>query len=104
MLAAPAGSTATNRTTLRLLIDFGLGETREISQRILPAEIARFHRNGVGKTLLHDFQLSAAGYWLERHRHLDFARQIGIVEFVRVAQALAGAPDIDRQTNDSCPW
>jgi hypothetical protein len=72
------------------LIDFGLDETREISQRILPAEIARFHRNGVGKTLLHDIQLSAAGYWLERHRHLDFARQIGIVEFVRVAQAFAG--------------
>jgi hypothetical protein len=37
-----------------LLIDFGLDETGEISQRILPAEIARFHRNGVGKTFLHD--------------------------------------------------
>src|SRR5262245_11726828 len=77
-------------TTLRLLIDFGLDETREISQRILPTEIARFYRNGVGKTFLHDIQLGAARYWLERHRHLDFARQIGIVEFVRVAQALAG--------------
>jgi hypothetical protein len=76
--------------TLRLLTDFGLDETREISQRILPAEIARFHRNGVGKTFLHDIELGAAGYWLERHRHLDFARQIGIVEFVRVAQALPG--------------
>ena len=30
-----------------LLIDFRLDEAGEISQRILPAEIARFHRNGV---------------------------------------------------------
>src|SRR4029450_2447249 len=77
-------------TDPELLIDFGLDETGEISQRILPAEIARFHRNGVGKTFLHDVQLGADGYWLERHRHLDFARQIGILESVRVAQALTG--------------
>src|SRR5499427_958871 len=73
-----------------LLIDVGFDEAGEVSQRILPAEIARFHRNGVGKTLLHDVQLGADRYWLECHRHLDFARQIGILESVRVAQALAG--------------
>src|SRR5262245_20147659 len=72
-----------------LLIDVGFDEAGEVSQRILPAEIARFHRNGVGKTLLHDVQLGADRYWLECHRHLDFARQIGILESVRVAQALA---------------
>ena len=73
-----------------LLIDFGLDEAGEISQRILPAEIARFHRNDVGNAFLHDVHLGANGYLPERHLHLDFARQIGIVEFVRVAQALAG--------------
>jgi hypothetical protein len=73
------------------LIGFGLDEAGEISQRTLPAEIARFHRNGVGKTFLHDVQLGADGYLLERHRHLDFARQVGILESVGVAQALAGS-------------
>jgi len=73
-----------------LLIDFGLDEAGEVSQRILPAEIARFHRNDVGNTFLHDVELGADGDLLERHRHLHFARQIGVVELVRVAQALAG--------------
>src|SRR6266576_1521964 len=76
--------------SVSLLIYFGLDETGEISQRFLPAEIARFHWNGVGNAFLHDGQLGADGDLLERHRHLHFARQIGIVEFVRVAQALAG--------------
>src|SRR5215475_12683317 len=78
------------RDRLALLIDFGLDETGEVLQRILPAEIARFLRNDVRNTFLHDVHLGANGYLPERHRHLDFARQIGIVEFVRVAQALAG--------------
>jgi hypothetical protein len=73
-----------------LLVDFGLDEAGEVSQRILPAEIARFHRNDVGKAFLHDVHVSADGDGLERYRHLDFARQIGIVECVRVAQTLAG--------------
>src|SRR5712691_2564764 len=76
--------------SVSLLIDFGLDEAGEISQRILPAEIARFHRNGVGNSFLHDVHLGADGYLPERHRHLHFARQIGIIELVRVAQALAG--------------
>src|SRR5262249_32550906 len=37
-------------------------------------------------------RLGADRYWLECHRHLDFARQIGILESVRVAQALARGP------------
>src|SRR5438128_5246937 len=49
-----------------LLIDFGLDEAGEISQRILPAEIARLHRNSVGNALLHDSQLGADRYLLER--------------------------------------
>jgi hypothetical protein len=52
---------------------------------LLPAEIAGFDRNGVRNAFLHDAELGADGYLLERHRHLHFARQIGIVEFVRVA-------------------
>jgi hypothetical protein len=47
-----------------LLIDFGLDEAGEISRRILRAEMARFHQDGVGKTLLHDVQLGADGYLL----------------------------------------
>src|SRR5688500_8235716 len=78
------------RFPFSLLIDFWLDEAGEVSQRILPAEIARFRRNGVRNAFLHDVQLSADGYLLERHRHLHLAWQIGIVEFVRVAQALAG--------------
>jgi hypothetical protein len=39
---------------------------------------------------LRDIDLGADGYLLERHRHLHFARQAGIVEFIRVTQALAG--------------
>jgi hypothetical protein len=73
-----------------LLVDFGLDETGEVSQRILPAEIARFLRNDVRNTFLHDVHLGANRYPPERDRHLDFTRQVGIVEFVRVAQALAG--------------
>ena len=52
-MAGAGGANLINLPILRLLI-FGLDETREISQRILPAKIARFHRNGVGKTFLHD--------------------------------------------------
>ena len=63
-----------------LLIDFGLDEAGEISQRILPAEIARFHRDGVGKTFLHDVQL-APTILLERHGHLDFAGKLGSSNF-----------------------
>jgi hypothetical protein len=51
------------------LIDFGLDEAGQVSQRILPAEIARFHRNSVGKAVLHDVELGAAGDLPERHRH-----------------------------------
>src|SRR5215208_3185403 len=76
--------------TALLLIDFRLDEAGEISQRILPAEVAHLRRNHVGDTLLHNVDLGAADDGLERHRHLDFARQVGIVESVRVAQALAG--------------
>ena len=56
----------TRRSPFSLLIDFGLDEAGEISQRLLPAEIARLHRNGVGNAFLHDSQLGADGYLLER--------------------------------------
>ena len=57
-----------------LLVDFGLDEAGEISQRILPPQIARLHRNDVGKSCLHDVYVGADGDGLERYRHLNFAR------------------------------
>src|SRR5581483_980832 len=77
-------------STPLLLIDLRLDQPREISQRLLPAEVARFHGNGVGDAVLHDADLGADGDLLEFDCHVHFARQIGIVELIRVAQALAG--------------
>src|SRR5262249_7400529 len=51
------------------------------------AEITSLGWNEVRHARLHDIQLSADGYLLQRHSHLHFAGQIGIVESVRVAQA-----------------
>ena len=80
MSALTSAADSFARFPFSLLIDFGLDEAGEVSQRVLPAEIARFHRNDVGKAFLHDVELGADRDLLQRHRHLDFARQIGIVE------------------------
>ena len=64
-----------------LLIDFGLDETGEISQRILPAEIARFHRNGVGKTFLHDVRTRPIGLTMHRCRDGAKRREAPVVGF-----------------------
>src|SRR5262245_35937409 len=73
-----------------LLVDFGFNETGEVSQRVLPTQIAHLRRNDVGNAFLQDVELGTAGDCLESYRHLHFARQIGVVEFVGVAQPLAG--------------
>src|SRR6185312_11568611 len=72
-----------------LLIDLGLDELRQVSQRLLPAEITGLGRNGVGHAGLLDIHLGADQYFLQRHRYLHLAGQVGIVKSVGVAQALA---------------
>ena len=71
----------------RLLIDFGFYEPCQVSQRLLPAEITGLRWNGIRQALLHHIELGADRYFFQRHSHLNVARQAGIVEFVRVAQA-----------------
>ena len=73
-----------------LLIDFRLDELCQVSQRLLPTEIASLQRNGIGQAFLHNIKLGAERDFLERHRHLNLTRQVGIVEFVSVAQAFMG--------------
>src|SRR5882672_1786192 len=72
-----------------LLIDLRLNEPCQVSQRLMPAEITSLDWNGVWHACLHDAQLGADRYFLQRHSHLHLAGQVGIVEFVRVAQAFA---------------
>src|SRR5262249_10349645 len=67
--------------------DFRLYEPRQVSQRLLPTEITRLQRNDVRQACLHNIDLGADRYFLQRHGHLNVARQIGIVELIRVAQA-----------------
>ncbi len=57
-------------------------------QRLLPAEVARLCRNRFRDAFLHDIQLDADRHLLDRHGRLHLARQVRVVEAVRVAQAL----------------
>src|SRR6185437_8428488 len=54
----------------------------------LPAEVTRFHRDGIRQSLLHDGELRADQGLLERHGHPDLTWKARIVEPVGVAQAL----------------
>ena len=71
-----------------LLIDFRLHEPCQVSQRLLPPEVARLHRNDVRQAFLHDVELRADRNFLQRHRHHDLAGEVRIVELVSIAQAL----------------
>src|SRR6266849_9666842 len=70
-----------------LLIDLGLDEPCQISQRLLPTEITSLRWNDVRHACLRNINLGADRYFLQRHSHLHLAGQVGIVEFVRVTQA-----------------
>ncbi|CDX17634.1 conserved hypothetical protein [Mesorhizobium plurifarium] len=72
-----------------LLVDLRLDELGQVAQRFLPAEIAGLGGDGVRDAGLGDVDLGADRHFLQDHGHLDLARQIGIVEAVGVAQALA---------------
>src|SRR5271169_6215870 len=56
-----------------LLIDLGLDEPCQVSQRLLPTEITGLGWNDVRQACLHDIQLGADRYLLQRHRHLNVA-------------------------------
>jgi hypothetical protein len=49
-----------------LLIDFRLDELCQVSQRLLPTEIASLQRNGIGQAFLHNIKLGAERDFLER--------------------------------------
>jgi hypothetical protein len=75
---------------LSLLIDFWLDEPRQVSQRLLPAEIAGLRWNYVWQAFLNDVQLGAERDFPECHCHLNLTWQVGVVESVCVAQAFMG--------------
>jgi hypothetical protein len=62
-----------------LLIDLGLDESYQVSQRFLPIYIASLGWNDVQQTYLRDFHLGADLFFLQRHRHLHLAGPVGIV-------------------------
>src|SRR5690348_590126 len=71
-----------------LLLDLWLDELREERERILPAEIAGFRRDGARNALLHDIDLRPEEDLLQRDGRLHLSGQIGVVEPVRVDDAL----------------
>src|SRR3569623_3233003 len=73
-----------------LTFDLRLVELRLQRERLLPAEVTGFSRNGGRYAFLHDVQLGAADYWLKGHRRLHLAGQVGVVKAVGVPDALIG--------------
>src|SRR5215469_15809720 len=70
-----------------LIRHVGLDELRQESERFLPAETARLGWDDSRHALLHDVQLRSTGDAPESNRRPHLARQIWIVESVRVANA-----------------
>src|SRR6266571_3524623 len=62
-----------------------LGQQR---QRFLPAQIASLARDRGGDSFLGDVQFGSAEHLLQYDRGLHFSRQVRVIEFVRVADAL----------------
>src|SRR5690349_21602794 len=73
-----------------LLADLRLDQLREQRERVLPAEITGFRRDGGGYAFLHDVHFRPQRYGLQRHGDRHHARQVGIVELVGMADALVG--------------
>src|ERR1700722_7832806 len=70
----------------RSLTNVGLDKFGEILEGVLPAEIARLQRNHIRPTFLQDGQLCPNRHGPQCYRHLNFSRQIWILESVRVTQ------------------
>ena len=81
-------SSSFDGTVSWLIRNFSLDEFRQQRQRFLPTEIASLDRNGCGDPFLRDVQLGSAEYLLQGDRRLHFSRQVHVVEFVRVTDAL----------------
>jgi hypothetical protein len=73
-----------------LVGNFGLDKVRQQRQRFLPAEVASLSWYGRRHPFLRDVQFGSAEYLPQRDRRLHFSGQVRIVEFVSVADALAG--------------
>src|SRR5512139_3333619 len=71
--------------TAALLTDFGLDEFCEQHEGFLPPEIAGFDRYDLGDPFLHDAQLGSTRHLLQRNRRLHDAREVRVVELVRIA-------------------
>src|SRR5512139_3862109 len=71
--------------TATLLTDFGLDELCEQHQGFLPPEIAGFDRYDLGNPFLHDAQLGSTRHRLQRDGRLHDAREVRVVELVRIA-------------------
>src|SRR5262249_25122378 len=65
-------------------------QLREQRKRLLPAQIASFRRDRLRYSLLYDVQFRPEGDGLQRYGDRHHARQVRIVELVRVAYPFVG--------------
>ncbi len=74
-IARPGPDTAKGPTvaTARLLVDLGLDEFCQLSEALLPAEVARLGWDDVGNAFLFDGHLRADRDRLQRHRDLHLS-------------------------------
>src|SRR6185503_17828364 len=75
-------SCARSHASLSLSWNLGFDELRQQRERLLPAEIAGFGRDGAGYAFLHDIQLGPAERLLQGHHSPHLSGQIRIVKFV----------------------
>src|ERR1043166_8283221 len=71
-----------------LIRNIGLDELREEIERFLPADVASLDRNNRRHSLLRDVQVGSASYFLQGDGRVHFSGKVGVVEFVRVTDAL----------------
>ena len=74
----------------RLIRNFSFNEFCQQRQRFLPAEIAGLGGNDCGHTFLHNSDFRSTRDVLQRDRHVNFSRQVRVVEVVRVPKAFIG--------------
>lgn len=73
-----------------LFRNLGLNQRGQLSQRLLPTEVAHVERDGFGDACLRDAQLRAAGNLLQGNGDFKSTRKIRVVELVRVSNQLVG--------------
>src|SRR6202000_306737 len=70
--------------------NFRLGQLRQQREGFLTPEIAVFYRNDIGNAFLHHLQIGAAENLRQGHRSYHLAGKIRVVEYIGIAQPLAG--------------